>query len=200
MKKVYTDLSRVKSRERSRGGFTLIELLLTMGIMVLLLAVAIPSFNNYGRYNELYQMAQSIKSEILETKNYALAPSTSRKVPGGDIYKIVFYSGNNGRYTVCEEPITIIDSGQCALGSEMNNAAMGSDYTLNIINPPVLTGIPLEIKYSILQSGKITIVPILSSGNAMIRLISNRISDTRNYVDITINSQTGNIEINPSWK
>ncbi|OGD65620.1 hypothetical protein A3F08_01090 [Candidatus Berkelbacteria bacterium RIFCSPHIGHO2_12_FULL_36_9] len=160
---------------------------------MLLLFVAIPSFNNYGRYNELQQMAETIKSDILETKNYALSPPQDRKIVGGEVYKIVFFAASSsdpGKYKIFEEGNSepILDGG------------IGPDYPLEIINPSSVDS-KLEIKFSIPQAGKI-IEPINVSNNTInVRIKSNRISDqSKNFIDILVDTVTGKVELKPSWQ
>lgn len=172
-------------------AFTLIELLVTVAIIVLLLAVAIPSFNNYGRYNELYQIAQTIKSDILQTENMALSPSKDKKISGADIYKIIFSQDSN--YAIYEE---LSNSDPSKVQEELVlQGGIGIDYPIKNINPATQV---LPIKFSISQHGKI-VDPVIDN-DIHIQVVSNRISSQDNFVDIYINSQTGQINLVPAWK
>jgi len=167
-------------------GFTLLELLITIGIISVLVAISIPSFNRYGRTNELAQIANTMKSAIQTTKNYAFSP-TILKAPWNaqgqmpqeyDEYKIVFKS-NPPNYTIYERQA----SGLVELESATYNA---SDYTL------ILPGNQntMTIAFSISGKGKM----IMPSGKEIITLVGNKISGV-NKVEITVDPASGQIVV-----
>lgn len=62
---------------RRQTGVTLIELLVTLSIAVILMAIAVPSFQDFFRRNRL----DSAASEIMAALNYARSESIRRGVP-----------------------------------------------------------------------------------------------------------------------
>ena len=165
-------------------GFTLLELLITIGIISVLVAISIPSFNRYGRTNELVQTANTMKSAIQTTKNYSLSPMTSKVAWTGqgqmlqeyDEYKIVFKS-NPPSYTIYEQQ----KSGLAELESVAPNA---SDYTL------ILPGNQntMTIAFSISGKGKM----IMPSNNEIITLVGNKINGA-NKIEISVDPASGQI-------
>ncbi len=86
---------------RRRLGFTLIELVISLGIIVLLLALAIPLFRGSGERNKLMLTAQEVKNTILEAKNLALSPRME-KAANVDKYSIKFNQPANNQYAIYE--------------------------------------------------------------------------------------------------
>lgn len=164
-----------------QAGFTLIELLITIGIMTLLIAVAVPSYNKYGRYNELTQVAETIKSAILTAKNDALAPTN--KTAGVAYYAISFKQDPAG-YTIFESDA----DGKPMSTNTLENATF-NNYTLSF-QPASLS----TIVFSIADKGKI-ILPQISSSTGTITLTSNRIDPPDNQIILNINTLTSQVEI-----
>jgi len=94
MKKYYKKIKEFLPKGKARPltlncfGMSLVELLVTMAIIVLLLAVGVPAYRQYGNSNDLEQAAQDVKNALLETKNMALAPASDKpqfvKIGGED--------------------------------------------------------------------------------------------------------------------
>jgi len=67
----WTDAGRLVSRpDRSQQGFTLIELMIVMGVLAILLAIALPSYNAFvarGKVSECMNNATDMKLSISET-------------------------------------------------------------------------------------------------------------------------------------
>lgn len=106
-------------------SFTLIELLVTLFIITILAAASIPMIRNFQQTSELKTVAYDIKSAILETKNYALAPRNV-SVSGQQIwsYAVVFYGPsysdtskqNSYEITECQGAADPNDSEDCPTG------------------------------------------------------------------------------------
>jgi len=162
-------------------AFTLIEILVTIGIIALLLAAAIPSFNKYSRSNEFYQVAQTLKSAIETTKNYALAPRAEKKA-GVDIYGILIEKTSDGfQYTIYEgDPSVVIE-----------NKKFTSD-NLNILSP---VGNKVDIQFSISEKAKI-INPNIDQ--IKMQLINPNAAPPGNMLDINVIKDSGRVEINES--
>ena len=69
-------------KEHPKKAFTLLEVLVSVFIIVLLTAVSLPRLREFQVRNQLQLTALEVKSAILETKNYALAPRNV--TPGGE--------------------------------------------------------------------------------------------------------------------
>jgi prepilin-type N-terminal cleavage/methylation domain-containing protein len=161
-------------------GFTLIELLITIGIMTLLIAVAVPSYNKYGRYNELTQIAETVKSAILTAKNDALAPTN--KTSGVAYYAISFKQDPAG-YTIFES-----DENGKPISTDTLDSATFNNYTLSF-QPESLS----TIVFSIVDKGKI-VLPQISGSTGIITITSNRIDPPDNQIILNINTLTGQVE------
>ena len=126
-------------KNHQKKAFTLLEVLVSIFIIVLLTAVSLPRLREFQVRNQLQLTALEVKSAILETKNYALAP---RNVTPGDERKIRSYaikicgaqsdfcpSANNYQILECQaqEPSS---AGVCASGS--------------IIGPPYSEEVPVS--------------------------------------------------------
>ncbi len=82
-------------------GFTLIELIVTTGLILMILAVTLPSFLSFQHRQILISGGQALRQAIVQTQNYALAPraptANSTGIPAGaNLYRIIFIPANNG--------------------------------------------------------------------------------------------------------
>ena len=55
---------RTRQKMPSRRGFTLVEMMVIIGLMGLIAAIAVPSFNGYLRANEVDTIADRITSDM----------------------------------------------------------------------------------------------------------------------------------------
>lgn len=88
-------------------GYTIIELLVSTGIIILMLAISLPGFNNFQRQQQLKMAAEQVRDVIIEAQHYALAPRSAQdtgvgKPSGADFYRTTFIRNNN-RYEISEQ-------------------------------------------------------------------------------------------------
>ena len=163
-------------------AFTLIEILVTIGIIALLLAAAVPSFNKYGRSNEFYQVAQTLKSAIETTQNYALAPRVEKK-EGVDIYGILITGSGSDvgfQYQIYEgDTNTIIET---------------KNFSNDILTITKPIGTKIDIKFSISEKGKIISPDNIS--DIIMQLTNPDSTASGNKLNIDIKTLTGDVEIN----
>ncbi len=74
----------------SKSGFTLIELMISVGILTLLSAAMIPSFNSYLNNQNVTQGVEQIKSDIRNVQNKALTGAGFDKVANTTHWGIKF--------------------------------------------------------------------------------------------------------------
>jgi type IV pilus assembly protein PilE len=86
---------------QKRRGFTLIEVLIVIGIISILAAIALPSYNNYIRRGKLAEATSQLSSMRVKMEQYfqdnrsyvgACANGTVAPLPSGDNAKYFTYS------------------------------------------------------------------------------------------------------------
>lgn len=174
-----------------KKGFTLVELIVTVSIILIMLALSLPSFSNYGRENELYQTYLNIKSAIDETKNYALAPRSEKNIDS-DVYRIEFICDSGSKkysFEILEvikkidafgNPELDVNGKQIELTNSVKKETLGSKYTCSSSETS-----PIDIDFSISKQGKI----ISPSKNVSLDLISSGVNGY--FIKMTINYVTG---------
>jgi len=97
-------------------GFTLVEMMVIIGIMGLIAAIAVPSFNGYMRANEVDTTADRITSDLALARSLAVSQG-----------RVVRFVGNSAGYQIVD-PITA----QVIRGRTFDGCvALGADVTVN---------------------------------------------------------------------
>jgi prepilin-type N-terminal cleavage/methylation domain-containing protein len=140
-----------------RSGFTLIELVVSVGIILMMVAVSLPAFLNFQRRQDMTNATQQLRDGILDTQNYALAPRADidggpEKVAGADYYRIVFYNdGNTAKYEIDEQTRDLS-------GQTVNTLASGyPTYPTSAYWTPIATrSLPTNISFCRLSDDNLT--------------------------------------------
>jgi prepilin-type N-terminal cleavage/methylation domain-containing protein len=168
----------------NKNGFTLIEILVTISIMVLLLATALPSFKTYSAINDLDRNVELISSAITETQTLAMAPPTD-KVKDYDGYKIMF---DQTGYQIYSGIITKNSTGD-VFDLDSSNQVLYKSEKISLTNKINVSGSPYII-YSVVGQGKI----IYPKTNVVLP-IQNQSIIKNNIKTISINVFTGQVEV-----
>lgn len=86
---------------RQRSAFTLIELIISTAVILMMLAVSLPSFVDFQRRQNVITAAHLIRDAVLDAQNYALAPRGAEagqegKPAGADLYRLILTNGTAG--------------------------------------------------------------------------------------------------------
>lgn len=70
---MFKGINNIEYRTRERA-FTIIELMITISLITLLTVALLPAMRSYDKRNKLVVASEQLKSDIMETRNFALAP------------------------------------------------------------------------------------------------------------------------------
>ncbi len=79
----------------SKSGFTLIELMISVGILTLLSAAMIPSFNTYINNQNVSQGLEQVKSDLRSVQNKALTGTEFDRTTNTTYWGMKFGNGSN---------------------------------------------------------------------------------------------------------
>jgi len=105
-------------------GFTLIELIITLALIIIMGALAVPFFQSYAINTNLKSAARDIQSDFSSLKQRAISKNTA--------YAILFNAANNN-YTFPREPDDVlITKTPASFGKDITitNAAFGGGSTI----------------------------------------------------------------------
>ncbi len=160
----------------NRSAFTLIELIVSTAVILLILGITLPAYQEFQRRQTLHSAIQQVRDAILETQNYALAPrgsdgSTSiGKAAGADYYRIVFISAPDPGFRIDEQTNTNLQSPTWATVKRGNlpysiQLCQADNVIISSTEP---TDPSLGLFYSVSQLGKI--IKPLESGQVTVSL------------------------------
>ena len=103
------DLIGSKAAKKRDGhwqkGFTLVEILVTIALIVIVAAIALPSYFGYSMNTNLKSAARNIQADFLDLKERAIAESTAYRITfdtGGNTYTIEKGTETGAPYTPIE--------------------------------------------------------------------------------------------------
>jgi type II secretory pathway pseudopilin PulG len=183
-----------------RSGFTLIELIISTGIIMMVIATTMPAFLAFQYKQNLVSAAQAVRDMILETQNLALAPradvdGVAGKIPGADLYRIVFLSGTIQGYEIDEQSNTTDSSPtwtpvkQGTLPTGISFCSFSNSNLVSTEADPLLET-QKGLVYSISQLGKIT--KPTTSGSLTIVINHKSLTEQEKII---IGPQTGRVDI-----
>ncbi|MCA9388646.1 prepilin-type N-terminal cleavage/methylation domain-containing protein [Candidatus Berkelbacteria bacterium] len=164
-------------------GFTLVEILVSMSIVVLMLGVGIPAFQQFGKQAELDQAASEVQTAILEARNLALSPEAG-KAPQIDYYGLIFHSDGSGGQTN-QYSVVRIDS------NNPPTLPLADDLIVKIRTLPrglAFQQTPTNLWYSIIGQGEVK----FDGDNPVILRIG---SDPPRGKELDVNQVTGQVVI-----
>ena len=84
-----------------KAAFTLIELIIAVTIIILLVAIGLPRFNDFNLRQDIASSAQKLASCIQQAQQNALAPSDSSgtKTVGYGVARIIYDKGTLSCYS-----------------------------------------------------------------------------------------------------
>jgi prepilin-type N-terminal cleavage/methylation domain-containing protein len=148
-----------------RTGFTLIEVIVSVGIIVMMLAISLPAFLEFQKRQNLSLAAESIRDAMLEAYNYSLAPRAADgtslgKQAGTDLYRISFSLATPQQYFVEEQtfngsgtPPNAPSTAQWAM--KLRSALLPAGVVYCSFTPSTLSAADAGIAYSISKGGRI---------------------------------------------
>lgn len=124
-------------------GFTLIEVMITVAIVGILAAVALPSYNSYLRrgelpeaFNQLSTFRVQMEQYYLDNRNYGSSDTCGRQSDGTSL--VVTPTAPNLHFTYsCD--LTNSGQGYTLTATGSASRTTGYDYTLNQANAKVTT-------------------------------------------------------------
>ena len=105
-----------KNGRHSRKGFTLVELMVTIALIAIVGAIAIPSYFGYSLNTNLKSAARNIQADFLDLKERAIAESTMYRITfdqSGNTYTIEKGTETGAPYTPIEVKTLIGLWGRC---------------------------------------------------------------------------------------
>jgi type IV fimbrial biogenesis protein FimT len=102
---------------RRQRGLTLVELMMTLAVVAILAALAVPSMGDIIARNRLKGAAERLKSELFQLRSEAIARNRTIRLSvtranGGAEW---CYGMRIGASCVCHESITVNDASYCAI-------------------------------------------------------------------------------------
>ncbi|MCX6806955.1 MAG: hypothetical protein NT135_02445 [Candidatus Berkelbacteria bacterium] len=182
-----------------KNSFTLIELLVTVFIIVLLTAASVPMMRQFQRRAELKSTALEIKSEILEAKNYSLAP----RLMGTSIssYAVVFYgsayldAAKRNSYEIKECQGLIDGDGKCDPSKLVtlfsSSKKLPGSIVFDVFDWANNATDTAEINFAVEKQGEIVTSFTTPSNLATVKL--NKTSEK--YWQVVVTKATGNIRV-----
>lgn len=164
------------------SGFTLVELLVTLGIMVGMVAVTIPSFRQVDARREVAHQAEFLRQALYETRSLALAPAAD-KTTGSDGYELRFLSGRE--YGIFERDVRDTSGKVVASGKTIRTVVVPTG--IDIVPPGAVTA----MTYLIADQGRLS-DPEPPDGRVTIVVSDNRLATTLKLVVSTV---TGQVEV-----
>ncbi len=182
-----------------RRGFTLIELIISTAIIMMILTTMLPAFVRFQRDQDLLTAAQKVRDAIYQAQNYALAPRVE-KIGNGDYYRIYFYNEQTDNptdagYDIQELQVTTVNGTEINTWQTVQSGRLPRFVVICSVSssPLIPTKSPIAnntIQYSITQLGHI--IEPHTVDTFFVRLWQTRIN---RYRDVTINAQTGQVQL-----